>query len=178
MWKSCTKWPHWWELSNFPSMFLMVGYSISSWLTQDLNGSLTNGLFHQKKLVSGDSIATCEALPKNFIDESSRLRWLWLRLVFLSIDKFLSRIISMGLLNAFIWIYCILIVLFDLLDGRDLSNLVLEDVYYLLSSVLVVDTFIYISTDFLVADYFKKWLFIEWSLLECWLDLVKLWLVF
>lgn len=69
-------------------------------------------------------------------------------------------------------------VLFDLLDGRDLSNLVLEDVYYLLSSVLVVDTFIYISTDFLVADYFKKWLFIEWSLLECWLDLVKLWLVF
>ena len=27
-----------------------------------------------KKLVSGDSIATCEALPKNFIDESSRLR--------------------------------------------------------------------------------------------------------
>ena len=47
-------------------------------------------------------------------------------------------------------------VLFDLLDGRDLSNLVLEDVYYLLSSVLVVDTFIYISTDFLVADYLKN----------------------
>ena len=62
----------------------------------------------------------------------------------------------MGLLNAFIWIYCILIVLFDLLDGRDLSNLVLEDVYYLLSSVLVVDTFIYISTDFLVTDYLKN----------------------